>query len=79
MEKKLSLDLVNLPEGEQTAINMLLSDDKCKIKWDLLPNGFYATTHSVMPEDIYMYHANWTYSAEQKIDYINKIREKVLS
>jgi len=59
------LDLEKLPLGDQTAINDILAKNEFDIKWDILPNQFWAMSHymydnSAPPSDVVLHHANCT-------------------
>jgi hypothetical protein len=58
-------DLDNLQVADQTAINDILLKKSADVKWDILPNQFWAMSHymhnqAVPPADIVLHHANCT-------------------
>ena len=58
-------DLDKLEVADQTAINEIISKNEIPIKWDILPNQFWAMSHymynnSVPPPDVVLHHANCT-------------------
>jgi hypothetical protein len=64
----------NRHADEQMVINHVLNGN-CSVKWSLLPTSFYAKTHGwPPPDDLIIYHANYTHAPEsvhKKIDQLN--------
>jgi hypothetical protein len=61
----LQYDLRKLQVADQTAINDILSKNETGIKWDILPNQFWAMSHYLYnntfpPPDVLLHHANCT-------------------
>jgi len=60
-----SYDIDQLAVADQTAINDMLAKRSVDIKWDVLPNQFWAMSHylynnTMPPADVVLHHANCT-------------------
>lgn len=63
----------------QFVINDILYRDNPNIRWSTLPSSFWSKTigNRYLNKDIYIHHANWTFSTDQKFNQMNEIKNKL--
>lgn len=86
----LTFKLEELKFFEQSAMNLLLSENELDLMWDVLPAQFWAMSHSnYPPKDVVLHHANCTSpimrngkkigSMELKLEQYKKVRKYVIT